>query len=65
MPHSEDTANQFAIANRDGQDPATGVTNPRKLLKMDTQRIDRNVFTPQQMIQKGILKGKLDPVIGA
>ena len=28
------------------QDPMTGVTDPKKLLKADTQRIDRNVIDP-------------------
>lgn len=28
------------------RDPMTGVTDPKKLLKSDTQRIDRNVYDP-------------------
>lgn len=33
------------------QDPMTGVTDPRKLLRSNTQRIDKNVITPEQMWQ--------------
>ncbi len=29
-------------------DPMQGVTDPTKLLRADTQRIDRNVYTPEQ-----------------
>lgn len=47
------------------QDPMTGVTDPKKLLKSNTQRIDRNVNTPDQLIDAGILKGHIDPVRGA
>jgi hypothetical protein len=28
------------------KDPMTGVTDPKKLLKSDTQRIDKNVYDP-------------------
>lgn len=35
-----------------GEDPMRGVTDPRKLLKSDTQRIDKNVITPEQMWDK-------------
>jgi len=44
------------------QDEATGVTDPAKLLKMGSQRIDRNIYTPDQLKDAGILKGRLDPV---
>lgn len=47
------------------QDPMTGVTDPKKLLKSNTQRIDKNVNTPDQLIDAGILKGHIDPVRGA
>lgn len=47
------------------QDPMTGVTDPRKLLKSNTQRIDKNVNTPDQLIDAGILKGHIDPIRGA
>lgn len=33
-------------------DPMQGVTDPAKLLKADTQRIDKNVYTPEQMWQR-------------
>lgn len=32
-------------------DPMQGVTDPAKLLKSDTQRIDKNVYTPEQLMQ--------------
>lgn len=32
-------------------DPMQGVTDPAKLLKSDTQRIDKNVYTPEQMME--------------
>ena len=33
-------------------DPMIGVTDPAKLLKSDTQRIDRNVGTPESIWQR-------------
>lgn len=33
-------------------DPMQGVIDPRKLLKSDTQRIDRNVGTPESIWQR-------------
>jgi len=32
-------------------DPMQGVTDPAKLLKSDTQRIDKNVYTPEQLME--------------
>ena len=33
-------------------DPMRGVTDPAKLLKSDTQRIDKNVGTPESIWQR-------------
>lgn len=33
-------------------DPMRGVTDPTKLLRSDTQRIDKNVYTPETIWQR-------------
>ncbi len=46
IAHGARNASKMVIEGIDEpkQDPMTGVTSPSKLLKSDTQRIDRNVL---------------------
>jgi hypothetical protein len=45
--------NDYELARQARKDPKkyTG-TDPAKILKSDIQRIDKNVYTPEQMMQK-------------
>jgi len=45
-------------------DPMRGVTDPAKLLKSDTQRIDRNVGTPDLMWQRSPATGSSSDAAG-
>lgn len=38
-------------------DPMQGVTDPATLLKADTQRIDKNVYTPEQRWERAPVTG--------
>lgn len=44
----DDNASRIVVEGVDEpkQDPMTGVTDPRRLLRSDTQRIDRNIIDP-------------------
>jgi hypothetical protein len=45
------------------EDPAKYAgTDPGKILKSDIQRIDKNVYTPEQMIQNNPQLGGLEKV---
>ena len=35
---------------------------PQHLLTQPNQHFDRNIYTPEQMIQMGIMRGNLNPV---
>lgn len=45
-------------------DPMQGVTDPSKLLKSDTQRIDKNTYTPEQVWQAAPRTGTSSEIEG-
>ena len=60
MPDEKQIPYSVAKKHRD----MTGVTDPRKLLKSDTQKIDRNAYTPEQMWQASPKRGTESDIAG-